>query len=90
MTSASDCDQGSSLALARDQRCRFRSRNRASSRSDIDHTTDGHHGGKTEPGNLACLCRRHHTLKQFGGWKVRQKSPGVLEWTSPAGRIITG
>ena len=77
------------LLRARDQRCRFPTCNRAASRSDIDHTVDWQYGGKTEPGNLACLCRGHHTLKQFGNWKVRQTSPGVLEWTSPTGRIIT-
>lgn len=77
------------LLRARDQRCRFSTCNRAASRSDIDHTIDWQYGGKTEPGNLACLCRGHHTLKQFGGWKVRQTSPGILEWTSPTGRIIT-
>jgi hypothetical protein len=77
------------LLRARDQRCRFPTCNRAASRTDIDHTVDWQYGGKTGPGNLACLCRGHHTLKQFGGWKVRQASPGVLEWTSPTGRTIT-
>jgi hypothetical protein len=77
------------LLRARDQRCRFPTCNRAASRGDIDHTVDWQYGGRTTPDNLACLCRGHHTLKQFGKWKVRQTAPGVLEWTSPTGRRIT-
>jgi hypothetical protein len=73
----------------RDQHCRFPGCTRTAHRCDIDHTHDWQYGGKTHPGNLACLCRNHHTLKQHGGWKVRQTSPGVLEWTTPTGQPIT-
>lgn len=73
----------------RDGRCRFPSCNRHPGRCDIDHTVDAHLGGPTEVGNLACLCRNHHTLKHHGGWKVRQTSPGVLEWTGPHGTVAT-
>ena len=40
-------------------------------------------------GNLAHLCQRHHSMKQFTPWKVRQLPGGVLEWTSPLGRCYT-
>ncbi|MCC4250549.1 HNH endonuclease, partial [Microbacterium testaceum] len=33
------------------------------------------------------LCQRHHSQKQFTRWKVRQLPGGVLEWTSPTGRV---
>ncbi|MFZ8417753.1 hypothetical protein ACO1L7_14870, partial [Staphylococcus aureus] len=28
-----------------------------------------------------------HTQKQFTRWNVRQLPGGILEWTSPAGRV---
>jgi hypothetical protein len=74
---------------ARDNRCRFPGCTRDAARTEIDHTWDWDWGGKTEPGNLECLCKRHHRLKHHSAWKVRQTSPGVLEWTSPTGRITT-
>ena len=74
---------------ARDRRCRFPGCNRDAEAGDIDHTRDWDWGGTTEPGNLECLCRGHHTLKHNSRWTVRQPSPGILEWTSPTGRITT-
>lgn len=71
----------------RDGRCRFPSCNRRPHRCDIDHTIDAQHGGPTNAGNLACLCRNHHVLKHQTPWRVRQTEPGVLEWTSPLGRV---
>ncbi|GAB3602856.1 HNH endonuclease signature motif containing protein [Microbacterium aureliae] len=69
----------------RDQHCRFPGCRLATARSDIDHTVDWAHGGPTEIGNLAHLCRRHHTLKHHTPWTVKQKPGGILEWTSPTG-----
>lgn len=71
----------------RDGRCRFPSCNRRPHRCDIDHTIDAQHGGPTNAGNLACLCRNHHVLKHQTPWRVRQTAPGTLEWTSPLGRV---
>lgn len=75
----------------RDRTCRFPGCARIAKHADVDHTVAWEHGGKTTPDNLACLCRHHHTLKhRLGaeqGWKVRQTSPGVLEWTDPQGKI---
>lgn len=73
---------------ARDGHCRFPSCNRDARWCDIDHTLAWEHGGRSTPDNLAHLCRGHHTLKHHGGWKVRQVTPGVLEWTSPLGKIV--
>ncbi|GAA3744831.1 HNH endonuclease signature motif containing protein [Leifsonia bigeumensis] len=73
----------------RDRHCGFPVCNRDARYTDIDHTIPWEHGGRTVPGNLACLCRGHHTLKHHGGWTVKQTSPGILEWTSPLGRVVS-
>lgn len=72
----------------RDGRCRCPSCNRAAWRSDIDHTIPYSEGGLTEAGNLEVLCPGHHTIKHLPGWKLRQVSPGVLEWTTPHGIVV--
>ncbi|MDN8547863.1 DUF222 domain-containing protein [Microbacterium sp. NM3R9] len=75
------------LLQARDQHCRFPGCHRAAIRCEIDHTIDHALGGHTHIYNLAHLCQRHHSMKQFTNWNVRQLGAGVLEWTSPGGRI---
>jgi len=72
---------------ARDQHCRFPGCRRAAIRCEIDHTIDAANGGPTALWNLAHLCQRHHSMKQFTLWRVRQRKGGILEWTSPSGRI---
>jgi len=74
---------------ARDRHCRFPGCRQPTHRCDLDHTTDYAHGGKTRTGNLAHLCRRHHTLKGETPWKVTQHGGGVLQWTSPGGLTYT-
>ena len=71
----------------RDAHCRFPGCRLSVDRSDIDHTIDYAHGGTTRLDNLAHLCRRHHTLKHATAWRVTQRPGGVLEWTSPTGRV---
>ena len=71
---------------ARDQHCRFPGCRVAAIRCEVDHTHDHALGGRTELSNLAHLCQRHHSMKQFTAWRVRQRKGGVLEWTSPLGR----
>ncbi|MDT3316477.1 DUF222 domain-containing protein [Microbacterium sp. KSW4-11] len=71
---------------ARDQHCRFPGCRIAAIRCEVDHTHDHALGGRTELTNLAHLCQRHHSMKQFTAWRVRQLMGGVLEWTSPLGR----
>lgn len=57
-------------------------------RCEIDHTIAWHDGGETSAGNLAPLCKGHHTIKHHGRWKLRQvpASGGAVEWMSPHGR----
>ncbi|GAA1975577.1 DUF222 domain-containing protein [Microbacterium pumilum] len=72
---------------ARDEHCRFPGCRAPVWRCDIDHSIDHQHGGATSICNLAHLCRRHHTLKHNTAWQLRQLEGGVLEWTSPLGRV---
>ncbi|CAG7844880.1 hypothetical protein USB125703_01131 [Pseudoclavibacter triregionum] len=74
---------------ARDRHCRFPGCRRPAPRCDLDHTIDAAHGGPTALGNLAHLCRWHHTLKHHTAWTVRQHADGHLDWTSPTGRTYT-
>jgi hypothetical protein len=59
---------------------------------DLDHTTpyrppeSGGPPGQTSIGNLAPMTRRHHRIKTFGRWQVKQPFPGILIWRSPHGR----
>lgn len=71
----------------RDETCRFPNCTRPVAHTDADHTRDYALGGETRDDNLAHLCRRDHNLKHHTRWRVRQLEHGVLEWTSPAGRI---
>ncbi|MCC9146533.1 MULTISPECIES: HNH endonuclease signature motif containing protein [unclassified Arthrobacter] len=72
---------------ARDGTCRFPGCRVSTASSDIDHTVDWSRGGPTDHGNLEHLCRRHHRFKTLGYWKACQPTPGVIEWTSPTGRV---
>ncbi|MDK1359862.1 DUF222 domain-containing protein [Arthrobacter sp. zg-Y1219] len=71
---------------ARDGTCRFPGCRSNAVISEIDHTKPWAQGGATDHDNLEHLCRRHHMFKTEGFWKARQPEPGIIEWTSPAGR----
>ncbi len=71
---------------ARDVHCRFPGCRQPARRCDHDHNHEWAHGGKTDRGNLACLCKRHHTLKTEKPWKAHQLPDGTIRWTSPLGR----
>jgi hypothetical protein len=71
----------------RDVRCRFPGCGMPAIRCEVDHNVDHALGGKTEVCNLCHLCQRHHSVKQFTPWKVRQLEDGIIEWTSPLGRV---
>ncbi|WJL94923.1 DUF222 domain-containing protein [Microbacterium sp. ET2] len=73
----------------RDKHCRWPGCRMPARKCEVDHNHDAALGGKTEICNLCCLCQRHHSMKQFTAWKVRQRDGGVMEWTSPTGRIYT-
>ena len=72
---------------ARDEHCRFIGCRRPARHCDHDHTHDAAHGGPTALCNLANLCTRHHPMKHATAWCVFQKAHGILEWTSPTGRV---
>ncbi|WP_292833422.1 HNH endonuclease signature motif containing protein [Microbacterium sp.] len=74
---------------ARDQHCRFPGCRIPAIRCEVDHTIDYALGGPTEVSNLSHLCQRHHSMKQFTAWQVRQLEGGILEWTSPLGATYT-
>ena len=62
-------------------------------RLDLDHATpyqppsNGGPPGQTRVDNLGPLTRRHHRIKTFGGWQLRQPEPDTRVWRSPHGRI---
>lgn len=74
---------------ARDGHCRFPGCIVPAIRCEIDHVADWAHGGPTHMDNLQALCQRHHSMKQFTAWKVRQLDHGVILWTSPLGKTYT-
>jgi hypothetical protein len=74
------------LITARAPTCAAPGCARPAARCDLDHTTPYDQGGRTCECNLAPLCRHHHRCKQSQGWQLRQLSPGVMSWTTPAGR----
>jgi hypothetical protein len=70
----------------RDLTCRFPGCDQPATATDIDHTIPYAEGGATHASNLKCLCRQHHLLKTFWGWRDRQLPDGTVIWTSPSGR----
>jgi hypothetical protein len=75
----------------RDLTCRFPGCSRPATHCDVDHTMPFNHdspsaGGLTVADNLKCLCRQHHRLKTFGGWRDSQLADGTVIWTSPTGQ----
>lgn len=58
---------------------------------DLDHVEPFDHenpnlGGRTNISGLVPLCRSHHLLKTFGGWKYRRNPDGSWDFRSPLGR----
>jgi Domain of unknown function (DUF222) len=76
---------------ARDLTCRAPGCDRPATECDIDHTMPHGDGGATHPSNLKCLCRKHHLLKTFWGWRDQQLPDGTVIWTLPGGhtRVTT-
>ena len=70
----------------RDLTCRWPGCDRPATRCDLDHTIPFAAGGPTHASNLKCLCRTHHLVKTFWGWREQQLPDGTLIWTSPAGQ----
>jgi len=72
----------------RDMTCRFPGCDEPAYRCDLDHTIP-YPAGPTCASNLGCLCRKHHLLKTFCGWSVRQSPDGTMVWTSPSAQTFT-
>ncbi|WP_099037818.1 HNH endonuclease signature motif containing protein [Mycobacterium neglectum] len=72
----------------RDMTCRFPGCDEPAQHCDLDHTI-AYPAGPTQASNLKCLCRKHHLLKTFGGWRDHQSPDGTVIWTSPHGQRYT-
>ncbi|WP_293334078.1 HNH endonuclease signature motif containing protein [Mycobacterium sp.] len=68
----------------RDLTCRFPGCDRSALNCDLDHTVPHDQGGATHASNLKCLCRQHHLIKTFWGWRDKQLPDGTVIWTSPS------
>ncbi len=77
------------LIRARTTTCSAPGCRRPAARCDLDHTIPYDHGGRSCECNLAPLCRHHHRCKQAEGWRLEQITPGIMRWTTPAGRHYT-
>lgn len=91
---APECGYTPTQALAdfvrcRDLNCRFPGCDRPATGCDLDHTIPYTDGGPTQAGNLKLLCRKHHLLKTFWGWRDQQLPNGTVIWTSPSGDTHT-
>jgi len=69
----------------RDLTCRAPGCDRAATDCDLDHTIPYADGGATHASNLKALCRLHHLMKTFWGWRDRQLPDGTVIWTLPDG-----
>jgi hypothetical protein len=70
----------------RDLTCRAPGCDQPAVYCDIDHTFPYADGGRTHPSNLKCVCRKHHLLKTFWGWRDKQLADGTVIWTLPSGQ----
>jgi hypothetical protein len=70
----------------RDLTCRFPGCDQSATRCDLDHTVPYADGGPTHASNLKAVCRHHHLLKTFWGWRDQQLPDGTVIWTSPSGQ----
>ncbi|OBK51802.1 HNH endonuclease signature motif containing protein [Mycobacterium sp. 1081908.1] len=69
----------------RDLTCRAPGCDRPAIGCDLDHTVPYAEGGATHASNLKCLCRLHHLLKTFCGWRDQQLADGTVIWRLPDG-----
>jgi hypothetical protein len=70
----------------RDLTCRAPGCDQPAVSCDLDHTVAYADGGRTHPSNLKCLCRKHHLLKTFWGWRDQQLPDGTVIWFLPDGQ----
>ncbi len=69
---------------ARDLTCRAPGCDRPATQCDLDHTIP-YPRGATHASNIKALCRLHHILKTFWGWRDRQLPDGTVIWNLPDG-----
>lgn len=69
---------------ARDLTCRAPGCDRPATHCDLDHTIPWP-AGPTHASNIKALCRVHHLLKTFWGWRDTQMPDGTVIWTLPGG-----
>ena len=77
------------LVRARTSTCMGPGCRRPAGQCDLDHTLAYDNGGITCECGICPGCRRCHRRKQALDWKLEAPSPGVLIWTTPAGRRYT-
>jgi hypothetical protein len=53
--------------------------------TDTHHIDPWEHGGRTDVGRLAGLCRRHHGVTHRAGWQMHATDDGWFYWTTPTG-----
>ncbi|KRQ21005.1 MULTISPECIES: HNH endonuclease signature motif containing protein [Mycobacteroides] len=68
-----------------DQMCRFPGCSHPADTADLDHSVAYADGGRTSVENLKALCRKHHLLKTFCGWREIQEPDGTVIWKAPTG-----
>ncbi|QAU52095.1 HNH endonuclease signature motif containing protein [Corynebacterium pelargi] len=79
-----------------DGTCRYPGCSRPAQECDLDHVINFDEGGPTEPSNLACLCRFHHTMKTSGRVHYTLHKDRTITWyfgentktTKPHGEAI--
>ncbi len=82
------------LVRDRDGHCRFPGCDVDAARCDLHHVIPFDHdrpdrGGRSEPSNLAALCRHHHRAKTRDVWSVVMDPDGTQHWRGPAGQVAT-
>jgi len=75
----------SDFVRCRDLTCRAPGCDRPATDCDVDHTIPYAVGGPTHASNLKCLCRLHHLMKTFWGWRDKQLPDGTVIWGLPDG-----
>ena len=73
----------------RDGTCRFPGCDEPAWNCEIDHVQDYEGGGPTEPGDLECLCHKHHCMKTLGLVQAMINSLGIVTWFFTSGRNTT-
>ncbi|CAN5640974.1 HNH endonuclease signature motif containing protein [soil metagenome] len=69
------------LVIARDSVCCFPGCSQPGRTCDIDHIAAWNSGGRTQPSNMAALCRRHHNGKTEGHFGYRRNRDGSYLWS---------